>query len=265
MYCYENEDYLKNEIMEQNRHQFIYSYNDAKRELFLNKLDNEYPIKIDCNSPMCIYLNDFSFPKISVIDCALDNNKIDILSNEYLSFTIAVAILEKTRKNVDVDLLNSKITRLLHLINKYDINSGHKKITSFDELILTMNESKSFYKSYYLDYVKTGQTKKSINDISISFLHLESFISQYKRALNNTSYFAIIIDKSDDISLSSTKAINLLIGSRINKDISMKIVVEPGKWDSYIDVNGQYIESIHDYGVVELDDSQKKYIKSLKK
>ena len=109
-----------------------------------------------------------------------------------------------------------------------------------------------------------GFSNKSIDDFRIPFLQLELFISQYKRALDISFYFGIIVDKYDDIALSSTKALNSLVGARINKDISMKIVVEYGMWDSYVDTSGNFIEVIHDYGTVELDDSAKKYVKKLK-
>lgn len=260
-----SEEYLINDIIGQSRHQFIYSYNDDKRKTFLQQLVDSYPIKIDCNSPMCIYLNEFGLPKVSIIDDKLDNNKIDILSREYLSFSIVYAILQKSKDSVDLEFLNTRIIRLLNMLNKYNVNPGYKEIKSLDELILTLDETKEFYKLYYLDYVMEGKEDKSINDIAMPFLHLESFVSQYKRVLNNKSYFAIIMDKSNDISLASTRNVNFLVGSRINSDISMKIVVEPGKWDSYIDSNGQYVEAVHDYGVVELDDSQAEYVKKLKR
>lgn len=265
MVNYKNEEYLKYEIMGQSRHQFIYGYDNEKRKSFFHKLDGEYPIKIDCNSPMAICLNEFGLPKVPLMNDELDNNKIDILAREYLSFAIAHAILQKSKKTVDIDLLNSKLIRLFNLLNKYSVNPGQKEINSLDELISILNESKEFYMSYYLNYVKTGKEDKSIDNIVMPFLQLEFFVSQYKKALDNGSYFAIVIDKCDDISLASTRAVNFLVGSRINSDISMKIVVEPEKWDSYIDTNGQCVEAIHDYGIIELDHSQIEYIKRLKK
>ena len=63
---------------------------------------------------------------------------------------------------------------------------------------------------------------------------------------------------------SSTQAINNLIGSRINGDISVKVAIEPDDWETYRDSNGQFVGAIHDYGTVELDDSYKKYMKSRK-
>lgn len=262
---YINKENLKSVIMGQSRHQFIYGYDNEKRKSFLQELDREFPIKVDCNLPMAIYLNEFGLPKVSMYDGQLDENRIDILSREYLSFAIASAILLKSKDDVDVDLLNSKIVKLLNIVNKHSINPGYSEISSLDDLIKVLEQSKEFYKTYYVDYMQNGKSDKSIDDIPLPFLQLESFISQYKEVLNNESYFGIIVDKGHDISLSSTKAVNFLVGARINSDISMKVVVEPDKWDSYIDANGQYVQAVHDYGIVELDDSQIEYVKRIKR
>lgn len=236
-----------------------------KRKSFFNELDRMFPVTIDYAYPMAIYLEEFGLPKISMPNGELDKDKINILSKEYLSFVIAHSILFKSKENVDVDLLNKRIVRLLNKLNKYNINSGYPKISSLDELIEVLEQSKEFYKEYYIDYMRTGEWGKSINNIALPFLELESFISDYKKVLNNESYFGIIVDKNHDVSLSSIKAVNLLIGSRINKNISMKVVVEPNKWHLYVDTNGQYIESIHDYEIVELDNSQTYYVQKIKK
>lgn len=92
----------------------------------------------------------------------------------------------------------------------------------------------------------------------------DMFIGQFKSAINNGSYFGVIIDNQSDIALSSTKAINGLVAGRINKDISMKIATEPDGWDSYHEVSGQVIQRTDDYGTIELDDSHSKYLKKLK-
>lgn len=264
MYKYENKEYLKNEIIGQSRHQFIYGYNNEERKSFIKELDNDFPIKIDSNLPMTIYLNEFGLPNIPINNSELDLNKIDILSREYLSFSIACSILLKSKENIGFDL-TERIEKLLTIINKYYKNSNYPNILSLDDLINVLEQSKDFYKVYYIDYLKNGIEDKSINDIVLPFLQLESFVSQYKKVLNNTSYFSVIIDKCDDIAASSTKAINLLIGSRINKDISMKIVLEPNMWETYFDLNGQFVESIHDYGIVELDNSHREHVKKLKR
>lgn len=91
------------------------------------------------------------------------------------------------------------------------------------------------------------------------------FIELLKRAINNNSYFGIILDKQKDIALSSIQAINVWIGRRINHNISLKVSTTLDTWDSYMDSNGIFIEGIHDYGIVELDNSYQEYMKKLKK
>ena len=110
--------YLKKQIMEQSRHQFVYSYSDNNRKLFLQKLERLYPIKMDCNSPMCIYLKEYGLPKISMTNNEIDKSKIDILSREYLSSSIAHSILQKSRYNVEIDLLNKKRTEFYEQIDE---------------------------------------------------------------------------------------------------------------------------------------------------
>ncbi len=91
------------------------------------------------------------------------------------------------------------------------------------------------------------------------------FIELLKRAINNNSYFGIILDKQKDIALSSIQAINVWIGRRINHNIALKVSTTLDTWDSYMDSNGIFIEGIHDYGIVELDNSYQEYMKKLKK
>lgn len=261
---YNNLEYLKNEIIGSNRHQFIYGKDNVKRKSFVKELDNMFPIKIDCDSPIAVCLNEFGLPNISTSDSILKSDKVAILSREYLFFTIAHQILLKSRENIGFDLLNSKIEKLLMVLNKYSKNPDYPNISNLDELINILAQSKDFYKNYYINYLSGDSEEKNIDDIVLPFLELNFFISHYKRCLNINSHFGIIIDKDQDIALSSIKAINLLVGSRINKDISMKIVVEPGKWDSFVAPNGQFVEAVHDYGIVELDNSQSEYIKKLK-
>ena len=88
------------------------------------------------------------------------------------------------------------------------------------------------------------------------------FVRLYKEAMNMKSYFGIIFDKQTPLMPSSTQAINNLIGSRINGDISVKVAIEPDDWETYRDSNGQFVEATHDYGTVELDNSSKTYMKN---
>lgn len=221
-------------------------------------------MKIDFDSPMSIYVEDFGLPRIEFDSTLLDSDRIDIISREYLSFSIVHALLSKSIRDIDVCLLDSRIKKLLDILNKYSINPECSNITSVEDLIKIVEESKEFHKMYYVDYIKNGNVDRTPDELVLPFLHLESFVSQYKKTLNNTSHLGIIIDKSHDIALSSIKAVNSLVGARINKDISMKIVVEASMWDTYIALNGQYVEAVHDYGIIELDNSHGEYVKKIK-
>lgn len=265
MVKYNHEEYLKHEIMEQSRHQFIYGYDDIQRKWFLESIANCYPVVLDKEFPMAIYVTDFGLPKILAFNDRLDKNKIDLICIEFLYFSIASDILLKAKVANDVGMLNERIKKLIEVLNKCSINKDYPPIEDIDDLIKVLIQSKKFYKKYYMEYYGKGIETASINEIALPFMQFDMFIRYLKNAINNDSYFAIIIDKQKDIALSSTKAINGLVGSRINKDISIKIAVEPDKWDSYIDSNGQLIECVHDYGTVELDDSQSQYLKKLKR
>ena len=260
---YKNEEYLKQQIMCQNRHQFIFGYNNDVRRNFTEKLDREFPIKVDSNDPIGIYIRDFGLPKIDFDCTVLDNSRIDIVSIEYLTFTIFYNLLLKSIEDVGEDLLNVRIQKIFTMLNKYSINSGHTNIGNLQDLINIVEESKEFYRMYYIDYLTNGFIERTPDELALPFLHLESFVSKYKQVLNINSHFDIIIEKCEDTAISSIKAVNNLVGARINKDISMKIIVEPGMWDCYIASNNEHIDAVHDYGFIELDDSHGQYIKKL--
>ncbi len=262
---YKNEEYLKNEIMGQSRHQFIFGYDGIQRKQFIENMANNYDIVLDKDSPMAICIPEFGLPKISACSSELSKSKINLISSAFLYFTIASEILLKAKATNDINILNERVKNLIGVLNKFGINDGYPPIVDLDDLIRILMQSKEFYKKYYIDYYGEGKDTTSINELALPFLQFDMFITLLKRGIKNESYFGIIIDKQSDIALSSTQAINGLIGSRINKDISMKIAVEPDNWELYRDLNGQEISSIHDYGTVELDDSQSQYLKKLMK
>lgn len=60
-------------------------------------------------------------------------------------------------------------------------------------------------------------------------------------------------------------AINGYVTRRINSDISMKVACDPNEWMTYYDTTGILAENVHDYGVIELDNSLQIYTEQLKK
>lgn len=261
---YNNEEQLELEIMGQGRHQFIYGYNNEKRKQFIANMVNNYPVVFDENVPIAISVSEIGLPKVPMGSKNIDKDKISVLSSEFLNFSMVSAILLRAKETSDLDVLNNRLRYLINMLNKYSINQNCSPITDVDDLIRILIQSKEFYKKYYVEYYEKGIESASLDELALPFMSTDRFVSQFKDAINNRSYLGIIIDKQDDIALSSTKAINGLVAGRINKDISMKIVTEPDKWDLYYELNGQIIQRVDDYGTVELDDSQSDYLKKLK-
>ena len=258
---YNNEDYLKKEIMEQSRHLFIYGYNNEHRSEFLKGLESEYPLLIDSNRPVALYFDSLGIPKIESNLDDKDRYLINASSREYLSFTIATKILEKSME-FDREILNKRLARLIGILNR-NKNDGHAEIKTALDLLKEIKTSRDFYYENYISYIKGIIEKISINDITIPFLQLKTFVRLYKEAMNINSYFGIIYDKKTPLSISSTQAINYLIGGRINGDISVKVATEPNDWETYWDTNGQLVEAVHDYGTIELDDSYQENMKRI--
>lgn len=262
---YKNEQYLKNEIMGQSRHQFIYGYDKLERKQFLEDMASDYSVVLDKDAPMAIYVTDIGFPKMPICSEEVDKTKLAIISREFLFFSIVSDILLNSKVMIEIDILNERLKGLISLLNRCLINRSYDPISDLEDLIKVLNESKEFYRNYYIQYCEKGIETLSINDVKLPFMQLEMIISRLKLALGNNSYFGLIIDKQCDLAISSIQAINLLVGSRINKDISMKVVTEPDAWQTYRDINGSFIESVHDYGTVELDDSYSQHLKRVRK
>ena len=53
--------------------------------------------------------------------------------------------------------------------------------------------------------------------------------------------------------LASMQSINCFTGSRVNRNISMKIATEHRNWESFIDLSGNIVEMTHDYGTIDID------------
>lgn len=246
-----DKEYLKKEIIDQSRHQFIYGYNDENRKSLIKELEIEYPIVKDETSQIAINPKNIFLPNIEIE--GFDKYKLSLIATEYLRFNIALELLLRTQSQFpDINMSN--------LTTYFEEN-----ITKIEELIKHFKESIDFYKYYYEEYLKNEDIKISIDEILISFLDIETFIRKYKKDINNQSYISILVDNVCDSSIYSIRAINDLIGSRINKNISMKIFTEPDKWKTFIGSNGQFIESIHDYGEIEIDSSNQEYTRKLKK
>ena len=121
-----NLSFLKKQIMEQSRHHFIYGNNNEDRSGFIKSIVDDYPIIMNEDRPMAVYLGDTGLPKIYD---SIENNRLrmNIISREYLHLNIADSIIGRT-DNVDKDSLNNRLNRLYNFFNKDLIKRGYEPI-----------------------------------------------------------------------------------------------------------------------------------------
>lgn len=255
----------KRSIVEYDRHQFVYAKNDKKRKTFLLELDRDYKIKANENAPMTVYLTTDSLLILDAI-VSPDGNKICLqsLAREQLSFTLAVAILEKMKRDIPGGQLESIVPLFLGRINELFHNKQFPPIETLDELISAFQKSASFHKLNFLKELR-GEELDSFTSVEVPFLDITAFATLIKKALKNDSHFAILIDYQSKLSSYSHQAVNNLIGGRINSKISIKVVSEPEDWGLFFDMGGNRIDATHDYEEKDLDGSLKRYTEEQKR
>lgn len=248
---------FSDEIIGQSRHQFIYGENGERREGILKGIVNDNPIVCDVNEPGSIYLdNNYLVGGESVYQ--LDSYRKLAIAREQFSFAVCGKLLEEA---LSLDI-NARSDEFLSRMNRLFVDNG-QSIDDLDSLVRVLYQARDFYRDGYKTYLETG-VFPSLEGLPIRFMELDSFMHYYKKLLNNKSYFSVIVDQQKPISSLSKRAINDVVGKRINADISMKVACQPDEWETYYDLSGQFVQSVHDYGVVELDDSLNQYVKKRK-
>ncbi len=250
---------LEDSIMEM-RHHFIYGRAKAEREKSLREVALNNPIVLDQNKPMGVYLDRIGLPKVETEVRGLDKDRFNLFAREYFGFVLWDNLLTKFRESVDIDKEKKRIDVFLERISCLD---GYKAKTIEDYARVIKNSRDAFLEAY-IKYVQTGEVGNFIENLEVPFIMIEYSIKKFKGMLNNNSFFAIIAEHNETISNSSYRAINNIVCSRINGDISMNVATEPDSWKTYYGMNGQLAEYVHDYGVIELDNSLNEHIKKLK-
>jgi hypothetical protein len=164
----------------------------------------------------------------------------------------------------ELEELNQRMTRFIRDVNRLYITDEEYNVSDISGLLEALKRSKEFYKSHYVELMKTGVWTGDFNTLPISFMDFSMFITAYKRVLGRKSHFGIVLDYQGSGAVVSQKAVNGLITKRIAGDAPMKVVCEPGSWKTYHDLNGMLAEDVHDYSTVDLDGSFKEHIKQLR-
>lgn len=241
-----------NRFLEESRHMFIFDENNGRRE-FIKQLEIDFPIKTGENSPMAIYMKDLYLPKVEVED--VDKMKMTILTRDYLEYSIAREIVKKIYEQIDLSSLNDRINNILIWFGREN-SSSINKLEALKILLQRLEESVNFYSEAYSELVKTGDF---VSDMStpIPYINVEGFARTIKNLLNNQSHFGIIIDQQDNLSIELQRAINWLVNARINGRLSLKVFTKESDWKTYYDLDGDFIEAVHDYEVIKINSLRK--------
>lgn len=250
---------LESSIMEM-RHHFIYGRDTDERTEMMKEIVRNNPIVIDENKTMGIYLDVIGIPRVSGNFSDLDKSKLDLFAHEYLGFVLWDELLNRFREAIDLEKEKERIDLFLKRMSKLD---GYYAKT-IEEYAREIKSSRDAFLEAYMQYVQTGEIIPFTEKLNVPFIMIEYAIRMFKEMLNNSSFFAVIADNKEDISIYSQRAINNLVCSRINGDISMNVVTDPDKWRTFYSQNDQLAEYIHDYGVIELDNSLKEQVKRLR-
>lgn len=245
-------DYTKANIMEQSRHQFLYGQDGKLREEFLRELEKDYPIKTEENRPMAIYMNDFSLPIVECKNELYNRVLIESIARNYFEYSIIYNVICKI-VNDNIYIRQQSAEKFIEDFNEFNLADNAKKLHTLKEISETIKESMDYYKTYYQGTLNGDNPEFNFNDLQISFMEAIGTVEKIKRMLNNSSYFGIIIDNQKKMPLASMQSINCFTGSRVNRNISMKIATEHRNWESFIDLSGNIVEMTHDYGTIDID------------
>lgn len=237
------------QIMRESNHMFINCTLDSKNKLF-EYLKTNYPVVNNISKPMSIIVQDILLSNNDIY------NKQDLLllkaiTREYLNFQILSSILTNIESNLDIEYLNARIINLVKSIDIMYRGDKYDRISGFKELLELLDISLNFYKEFYNELINKGDSDKDIELLKIPFIDLIDVVKMIKQMICNSSYFGIFVENSNIPKLLKQE-INGLINSRINKDISMKILCPDNEWGIYYDNEDRVIQPVHDYKILVL-------------
>ncbi len=244
-------NFNNNSILE-SRHQFIYGFDGEERDRVVQSIVSENPIVGNSTKVGAISVNSDWFKGGEKLDRSF------YFAREHFSFNVCG---ELVKGSLGCDF-NDRLVGFLKRVNQILVK-GDYKVNSMEELLEFIELGKKFYEEEFEKYVKSGEFQGDFDKLPIQFMDLNFFMRYFKQLINNSSHVAVIINNNAMSSLYK-KAVNGMVSSRCNGDISMKVFTDPEKWGSYYTDSGVLVEAVHDYGAIELDNSLHTYVKKLR-
>ena len=226
-------------IVLESRHKFVY-YDENNKNKILDMI-SRYPARIDSDSPILVYVQDDGLPKIDN-KLGLNKDKIKSIHNNYYSLLIFFSIIDTLIKNIDIDILNSRLKRTFEFCSYNNKEEIRDVVTLRDKLL----KSKNDYRDAYIKYMETGELDL-FDKLEIPFVIIDSLVENLKQEISLMENFSLLLDLGNDLSIYNYMSVNNYIASRCNGYLSMNVLCGDNEWGYYYTSNGQFIEYVHDY------------------
>lgn len=235
---------LKRQILER-RHAFIYGA-EKEREKYLKELARVSYTE-EGKKAIPIYTNFEGLKDSENKTC--EEWRLNSVQNNYFELSMTSLIFERLKKELneeELEKLEVNLKRLFH----------DNSITNFNILEQELKNGTNAYREFYNHYRKTGELNDNlVLDLKILFVLFDLFLPNLKKTIPSISNFLLILDTQNEFGVCFTKVVNTYISSRSNGYLNIKVACENQNiWKNYTTINEQFVQYVHDYDIIEMDE-----------
>lgn len=237
------------EVLMRSNHKFIYG--DAlEREKYLKSLASEFSFQSEEVKPVSIYIKE---PGLEAChNKACDIITVSSFNSRYFEMLVAYEIINKLMNELPPNELELKETEILSFFN---MMVSRNKFKSLEEVRQELLKNKEIYIEEYSRYIITGKDPKFLNDLRIMMVMLDFMIRRLKSIVPTIKRINLFIDKNGNYSEIYARVINFYINARSNSDLSINVGCDNYQdWPIYKDINGNFVQAMHDYQDVDMRD-----------
>lgn len=231
-------------------HHFIYGDKTKDRELFLKELEYFYSLELDGAIPRAyvVYVPHIGLPSMDIKE-GISKSLIELVSKEYVIYSIASSLVEKILDSDDYDEIAYRSKNLLFKLNNCYLQNNDIKVRSYSELLTLFSRIKETLKKHYESYCKDGVCKSPI----ITPFDLIVFLENLKDVINNVARPVIMLDHQETLNITGYQTINSLIYDICPSLASINVVTAFDDWATYYTLAGEMINYNDNYEVLDLD------------
>ncbi len=247
---------FEQKVINTTRSQFIYG-KEEDRDVRIKELEDKYPIVRNGNKPMIISVDNFSLYSVEKIkDCS--KYFLSHVAKEHFDSCVASEILQRMSNDEELNVTGEEFTDLFTSLESLGMYKDYK-ISSFDELVKLVKETRDFYKEFHRELVTKDDLSLDIADLKIPVVKLDIVLSNIRATLNNSSYFGIILNKKGEVSVDTARVVNTMMLKRFNGNYSIKVACDKESWPTYVNQDNVGMVKNLDYEAINLDKENFQY------